>query len=674
MGSIVDEISVYHQELEYQNLELMRIQHDLEESKKHYYSLFNGAPIGYVIFDEDYSIETTNLAFDNMLGFDSQVFQGSLITEFIYPDNQDDFYLHIRRLLKTKSQQRVQLILQGKERQIPVENYSNIHQGKEKILILSAMIDITEEERIKNALHASNTMLLDASIKANEANSTKSQFLANMSHEIRSPINGILGFLHLLENTKLDGEQLDYVDKIKISSETLAAIIKDILDISKIESGTLELDQVAFDLRENIEAGSIPFISQTMEKGLSFIKNIDEKIPQKVVGDSIRLRQVITNILGNAVKFTDKGTIFLDATLVEEWDEGVKLVFSIKDTGIGINEGFLSGLFQPFNQGDNSPSKKYEGTGLGLVICKRIVEMMDGNIAIKSEVGKGTVVEFTVTLKKVQGDAIDLNVSKEDKVNISQLGNKITNKNAKLLLVEDNEIGRKFFSTLLDKMGLACDLAVNGKEAVELCKKNDYDIVFMDCQMPIMNGYEATAEIRKNQRADKKPIIVAMTAYAMKGDAEKCFSLGMDDYISKPIDVNLVVEIINKYTKKPEKVGEPVSKNHNLFKQIMDALIKDSGLDAEMAEEILREFCSIGLKLVEEIKEQHKSNNQNELKALLHQLKGSAGNIRAMELSKAALKGEEATKSNDNVLLDEAIHKIDRLMQELTIWAKDTRL
>jgi signal transduction histidine kinase/ActR/RegA family two-component response regulator len=385
--------------------------------------------------------------------------------------------------------------------------------------------------------------------KAEAANVIKSRFLANMSHEIRTPMNGIIGFLYLLESTNIDDEQHRFIQYIKTSSETLLTVINDILDISKIESGKLEIQNNPFNLQAAVEFAVTPFISLAEKKNIKMSIFSDPEIPAMVMGDSARLRQVLINLVSNAVKFTLRGEIHLSLQLVSENNTSAEILFQVKDSGIGIRPELLDELFDPFTQDHQFINKDYEGTGLGLAICKQLVQLMNGDISVDSREGEGTTMHFKLSFEKcVEDKGLYEYEPEPEKIIKNNLPGVCDGGGLKILLVEDNEVSRKLFINIMQKKGLDIDECVNGKEAVELCIEHGYDIVFMDCQMPVMDGYEASGLIRKYDLASgRHTVIIALTAHVMEGDARKCIDAGMDDYLSKPVNVSRILELIQKF-------------------------------------------------------------------------------------------------------------------------------
>ncbi|PKM66486.1 MAG: hypothetical protein CVU95_10920 [Firmicutes bacterium HGW-Firmicutes-2] len=448
----------------------------------------------------------------------------------------------------------------GEIREVHVNSYAMMLDGED--VLVSRIRDVTEEihnEEAKQlyyniaiAMFCIFVIILSILIykldkakkRADEANLAKSKFLANMSHEIRTPINGMLGFLQLLQAYPMSDEQVELIDGARVSSKMLLHVVNDILDFSKIEAGKLQFEQIPFDLREIVEESISIFMPNAIEKGISLTTQIYDGLPQLVIGDPMRLRQIIYNLLSNAIKFTHNGKVELRLKGIKDEDNCVHLTFEVEDTGIGITPDNLDQLFDAFSQSDVSTTRKYGGTGLGLAISRELITMMGGDIQVDSQYGKGTIFTFKLTLQAInelvgQENSEDL----DDTVEMSRK-NKTTMKQPRILVVEDNRINQKLIVKMLASKNLVCDLVSHGKEAVEAIIHKSYDIIFMDCQMPIMDGYEATQKIRQMEEGKRRTRIIAMTANTMESDQQKCLEAGMDDYISKPIDFHTMLRLI----------------------------------------------------------------------------------------------------------------------------------
>ncbi|WP_372651143.1 ATP-binding protein [Halobacteriovorax sp.] len=382
--------------------------------------------------------------------------------------------------------------------------------------------------------------LVEAKIKAESIANLKSNFLANMSHEIRTPLNGIIGFTGILSDIKLSTEAKEQVRYIRECGESLAAIINDILDFSKISAGKLSVMKSNFNVKNCVLSTIHIFDHITTSRGIELKINIDDNIPDIIAGDSLRLKQVLTNLIGNAVKFTEEGSIEVNVDLVERDNKYIKLKFRIKDTGIGISEEAQSRLFYSFEQADVSTSRKYGGTGLGLTISKNLIEAMGGEIEVLSTEGEGAEFIFSITAF----NPIDIGeVSTVQKISITER----SSESFKILVAEDNKVNQLLVKKLLQKLGYTnFKIVDNGKLAIEALNEEDFDLILMDIQMPVMDGYEATSTILKYWTGEKRPLIYALSANVMEEDKKKASEVGFDGYIEKPIDIDEFSVVLDK--------------------------------------------------------------------------------------------------------------------------------
>jgi len=409
-------------------------------------------------------------------------------------------------------------------------------------------------------IHQLNNELTTIKVQLEETAKLKDIFLANMSHEIRTPMNAIIGFSDILSNRKLEEQEKEYVKTIKTAGENLLTIINDILDISKIEAGMMSFEEHTLSVKEIFKSLNVMLMEKAKEKNLELLFTYDEEVPGCLLGDATRLTQIIVNLVGNAIKFTNKGKVQVYAKVLKNEDKNIFIEFSIKDTGIGIPENELINIFERFRQAESHTTRKYGGSGLGLSIAKQLVELQGGALSVKSKLNVGSIFSFYIPYKKpLQTQLTSLIIEK--KFNMEELSK------LNILLVEDNHLNELLISSLFSDNNLNLQIAENGRVCIEKLKENNgstllsknFDIILMDMEMPVMNGYEATAIIR-NELKNNIPII-AMTAHAMAGEREKCLSLGMNDYISKPINANLLFEKIHNLTLSAKIINNPEESN-----------------------------------------------------------------------------------------------------------------
>ncbi len=397
----------------------------------------------------------------------------------------------------------------------------------------------------RKAAEKEKTLAVVREKAAVESARLKSEFLANMSHEVRTPLNAVLGMTELLLDSTLDDQQVNYLRLIRNSGESLLSIINDILDFSKIEAGKLDLEQTNFDLHA-VVGGQVDLLTARAEtKGLGLKLQMDSQIPPVLVGDPVRIGQILLNLIGNAIKFTPKGVVEVRAVFEGKENGRIKVKFHVKDEGVGISPETQRQLFQPFTQADSSTARHFGGTGLGLSICKKLVQIMNGEIGVESELGKGSTFWFVLVFEQ-PFQTVAAPTVKEDsaygKIESCPL------RTQKILVAEDNSMNQILILATLKKLGFNADIASNGKEALKALAQLNYDLVLMDCQMPEMDGFTTTQNIREQEKGTGKHIpILALTANAMVQDQERCLSSGMDDYITKPVKRKTLELALNKW-------------------------------------------------------------------------------------------------------------------------------
>ena len=540
----------------------------------------------------------------------------------------------------------------------------------------------------RQRLEKSNKELTRAMDKAHAATLAKSEFLANMSHEIRTPMNGIINLSELALETDLTDKQKDYLQKILFSSKNLLEIINDILDFSKIEARMLTIEKISFDLPGLFDKLMLMFREQSQRKNVQLTLDLPPDLPENVIGDPVRLYQVLSNLMSNAIKFTEQGEIILQAKVMQRRAERAVLRFTVSDTGIGIAQDKIALLFESFTQADNSTARKYGGTGLGLTICKRLVSLMGGKLSVESEAGQGSSFSFSLSLALNSLEQENEHSCTKSEISAAMAAIRFS----RILLVEDNIINQQVAQEILAKANLHVETVSNGKEAVEAVASKDFDAVLMDIQMPVMDGYEATKAIRQELGKTELPIL-AMTAHAVSEERDKCFQIGMNDHIAKPVNRHTLFLSLSRWIRREAEL--PAHEQETVIQQPAEqptdnaphnTIVRPGGAlgqllaEAERGEvpsginladglnriekneklylKLLRSFCCEHKEAPQKISELLKKDDRKELNHFAHSLKGVAANIGMSGLKKLSSCAEQKASSGTE-------QEVEGIFQEL---------
>jgi PAS domain S-box-containing protein len=676
----------------------------LRDREEVFRSISAAAQDGIIMIDSDARVTVWNDAAERMFGYSRDEAEGQPLYALILPEDYEPGFMEGFGQFRMSGDGPFigtpqQVLAQRKDgTQIPVELSASAVKIRERWHAVGILRDITERLKVDEALwkakeetEAANDELQRSVQRANRladeaavANAYKSEFLANMSHEIRTPMNGIIGMTGLLLDTPLAGDQREYAETVRSCADSLLTIINDILDFSKIEAGKLDLETVDFDLAGTIGATIDVLAMRAQQKGLELSSFVDPAVPTMLCGDPGRLRQVLINLIGNAIKFTERGEVALDVRLEAEEPDHAVLRFVVRDTGIGIPPGKVDQLFQPFTQVDASTTRRFGGTGLGLSISRRLAELMGGTIGVESAEGIGSRFWFTARFERQPEERVAANAGARSAARPVAVDPQ--RRKSRLLLAEDNITNQKVAIKVLEKMGHRVDAVANGVEAIKALRTMPYDLVFMDVQMPEMDGLEATRRIRDPQTGVRNPRIpiVAMTAHAMKGDRERCLEAGMDDYVSKPISPqDVAAAIARRLDGQPAPVppdapraaagadgaGRAPSPDPDAAAGLSlpdrASLLTRLGGDEEVFVEVIKIFLEDVPKQLAGMDAALAAGDAKTLRRLAHTLKGSSGTAGAEALQKASLRLEEAAAAGDLVAAAPLVPPVRQLFAEV---------
>lgn len=662
----------------YWNMRLRRLNHSLQESERSKSLLISNLP-GMVYrcrYDRTWTMEFVSEGCFELTGYRPEDLVENRVVSFdqlIDPADHEWIWQTWERARALGQPARLEYSIttaSGQTKWLFEQGDFVLNDSGDVVALEGLIIDVTERKLLEQEM-------LAARQQAEAANAVKSEFLANMSHEIRTPMNAVLGLIYLCLQTQLSAEQRDMLSRSYAAAESLLDILNDILDISKIEAGKLEVEQVEFPLAEVLDKVFNLLKFRVEEKGLKHSVTVDEEVPSTVIGDPMRLGQVLLNIAGNAVKFTEQGSVSLELFCEAGVDGDLVLRFVFRDTGIGMSHEQMENLFESFNQTDTTITRKYGGTGLGLAISRRLVHLMGGDIQVESEPGKGSTFTFSVRFRSVERhvpalkDVWDYDTRMTSPL-LDSAGMEGSLEGVRVLLVEDNALNREVASGMLRGMGVEITLACNGQEALAILDQQDYDVVLMDMRMPVMDGLSATRQIRRNPRWNAMPII-AMTANAMHSDVEACKAAGMNDHIAKPVSRKLLESALRKWTGRESALDATVGRPDG---GVMDGAVALPGVDVadildklEIDMDTYREFLAFFAdsqgSMVVNIRQAMEQGDVAEAGHLAHALKGSSAYLGFRALSAAAGALENALADTTSSDAHRALSEVESVFGEM---------
>eukprot|EP01029_Cantina_marsupialis_P031197 TRINITY_DN884_c1_g1_i1.p1 TRINITY_DN884_c1_g1~~TRINITY_DN884_c1_g1_i1.p1 ORF type:complete len:1029 (-),score=138.66 TRINITY_DN884_c1_g1_i1:5102-8188(-) len=636
------------------------IQHQQEESEQKYRDVIENSLALITTHDLDGKLLTVNPMVGRTYGYDDHEMIGRCLSEFI-PEEERELF-HGRYLEKIKSEKQASGIIQvesksGKVIYTLYNNFLKEEFGKEPYVI-GFGVDITERIKAEKELKVAKKATEDLA-------EAKQNFLANMSHEIRTPMNAIIGMSNQLTKTTLTEQQKFYLDTIHTAAENLLVIINDILDLSKIEAGKLNIENIAFEPRNVIERAIQVLMHKAEEKGIELNNSFfDDKLSEVLIGDPYRLNQILLNLISNAIKFTEKGKVDVAFELIENKKKSQVIRISVIDTGIGMSESFVKKLFYQFNQEDVSISRKYGGTGLGMSITHSLLRLMGGTIHVDSKKDEGTSVRIELDLLKGSRDAL----SKQEVVSIDT--NKL--KGRKILIVDDNVMNRLLASIILQNFQAEIVEADNGKHAMEKIESENPEVVLMDIQMPVLNGIQTTQLLR--QKGCEIPVI-ALTANAIKGEDKKCIEAGMNDYLAKPYSENQLLQTLVKWldddvqnTSREYQEYEILDEKSSSDLYNLDGLKQISRGNRSFVKKMIKMFCDLTPAIVEGMLSAYRENEFTKMGNLAHKLKPSVDNLRINSIKDDVRFVERVGKEGrDDAEISDKLVKIDKTIEEVIL-------
>ncbi len=606
----------------------------LQREEQKYRSIIANMNLGLLEVDTEENVIFTNHSFCEMSGYDYEELIGKKASHIYKKEEKIELIESKNEARKRGSLEAYEIAVKNKRGQLRwwlISGAPRFNDAGDLVGSIGIHLDITDQKQLE-------IDLIEARELAEESTRSKEIFLANMSHEIRTPMNAILGMANQLTKTTLDSKQLFYLDTINSASENLLVIINDILDLSKIEAGKLNLERIGFEPKAVVSRAIQVLTHRAEEKGLSITNShCDDQLSPVLIGDPYRLNQVLLNLLSNAIKFSNEGSIDISCTVIRDTANMQTIQVKVKDTGIGMEELFVKNLFEKFSQEDVSVTRQYGGTGLGMSICKDLIELMGGKIYVESKKGTGTTVSFEIHFTK--GAPKDLPFKESVNINNEILINK------RILVVDDNNMNRLVAKTILNNYGATITEAVNGKEAIDILQQNNTDLVLMDIQMPIMGGMEATRIIRRN--ISKLLPVIALTANAIKGDNDKCIEGGMNAYLSKPFKEQDLLQVVSFWlaesTINEENKTEILAMSDKMY-DLTDLRAISRGNETFVTK-MVNMFIEQTPRHLADMESRYRENDYKGMAAIAHKIKPSIDNMGIVSLKAVIREIEKAGKT-----------------------------